>query len=183
MSISMTKMVTRLGEANFDLSVLIRRQPAEVFAFLADVQEAEPIPRRAGVRMEKHPPGVTAVGTRWDEWVHVAPGCWLHIVSRVTEVEAPGLLGMEFASRWFTGHLTYTLAAADDGCVLRQREVLRPRRYLRPWTRLIAARLGPRLVQRLADIRFVLQADGGEPSPGRGPVSGRRRRPASDRGR
>jgi len=47
----------------FDLSIAIRRQPAEVFAFLADIQDAEPIPRRAAVKMIKEPSGPTTIGT------------------------------------------------------------------------------------------------------------------------
>ena len=39
----------------FDLSIAIRRQPADVLAFLADIQDAEPIPRRAAVKMVKEP--------------------------------------------------------------------------------------------------------------------------------
>ena len=50
-----------------DLSVMIRRPASEAFALLADIQEAEPLPRRAVVGMEKDPAGQTAVarvGTR-----------------------------------------------------------------------------------------------------------------------
>ena len=43
----------------FDLSVRIRRPAPEVFALLADIQDAEPLPRRATLRMVKDPPGPT----------------------------------------------------------------------------------------------------------------------------
>ena len=55
----------------FDLSVMIRRPAAEVFALLADIQDAEPLPRRATLRMEKDPSDPTAVGTRWHEAVRI----------------------------------------------------------------------------------------------------------------
>jgi hypothetical protein len=42
---------------------MIRRPAAEVFALIADIQDAEPLPRRAALRMEKDPSGPTAVGT------------------------------------------------------------------------------------------------------------------------
>jgi hypothetical protein len=51
----------------FDLSVRIRRPALEVFALLADIQGAEPLPRRPTLRMVKDPSGATAVGTRWHE--------------------------------------------------------------------------------------------------------------------
>jgi len=38
-----------------------------VFALLADIQGAEPLPRRPTLRMVKDPSGATAVGTRWHE--------------------------------------------------------------------------------------------------------------------
>jgi hypothetical protein len=145
------------GEATFELAVQVRRRPEAVFAFLADVQDAEPIPRRAVVRMTKHPDGTTAVGSWWDERVRVAPGCWLRIVSRVTDIDPPQLLGMDFAGRWFTGHLTYTFTPTTGGCRLTHREVLRPRLLLRPCTRLLARQLQPRLAIRLEDIRGLLE--------------------------
>jgi hypothetical protein len=66
-----------------------------VFTLLADIQNAEPIPRRATVQMIKEPMGPTIVGTLWHEWVRVAPGCWLHIESVVSDVEQPIHLGLD----------------------------------------------------------------------------------------
>jgi uncharacterized protein YndB with AHSA1/START domain len=145
------------NEATFELAVQVRRRPEVVFALLADVQDAEPIPRRATVRMTKHPTGPTMVGSWWDERVRVAPGCWMRIVSRVTEIDPPRSLAMDFAGRWFTGHLTYTFTATADGCRLTHREVLHPRALVRPWTRQIARRSEPRLAARLEDIRRLLE--------------------------
>lgn len=143
----------------FDLSVVVGRPPADVYAFLADIQEAEPIPRRAGVRMVKDPPGPTTVGTVWHESVRVAPGLWLHVDTAVTEAQPSRRLGLAFRSLWFTGHLTYEIDAVPGGSVLRQREELSPRLLLRPVGRSIAARLRPRLRQRLDEIRQILDAD------------------------
>ncbi|MGY1737534.1 SRPBCC family protein [Geodermatophilus sp. SYSU D00684] len=145
------------GHCRFDLSVAIGRRPADVYAFLADVQDAEPVPRRAAVRMVKDPPGPTRVGTVWHEAVRFAPGLWLHVDSVVTEVQPPHRLGMDARSLWFTAHLTYEIAPTEDGSVLRQREELVPRRLLRPFRRAIEQRLRPRLRQRLDDIKNVLE--------------------------
>jgi hypothetical protein len=59
---------------HFDLSVAIRRSPTAVFGLLADIQDHEPVPLDARVRMTKHPSIATRVGTRWDEKVRIAPG-------------------------------------------------------------------------------------------------------------
>lgn len=140
-----------------DLSVMIRRPPSEVFALLADIQEAEPLPRRAVVRMEKDPAGQTAVGTRWHEAVRLAPGCWFGVESIVTEVEPPTRLGMDFSTRWFRGHLSYEIEPTPEGCILHHRDTLCPRALL-PWLpAIIAPRLRPHIVERLADIRDLLE--------------------------
>jgi hypothetical protein len=150
----------------FDLSVGIGRPPADVYAFLADIQDAEPIPRRAVVRMLKNPPGPTAVGTVWHERVRFAPGLWLHVDSVVTDAQPPRRLGMDARSPWFTGHLTYDIEpAGGGGSVLRQREELLPRPLLRPFRGVIEQQLEPRLRQRLDDIRRVLEERAGSPAP------------------
>lgn len=141
-----------------DLSVPISRPPSEVFSFLADVQDAEPIPRRATVRMIKEPSGPTAVGTRWHEWVSIAPLCRLRIESVVTEIRAPARLGLDFSSRWFTGHLIYDIDRVDGGSMLRQQERLRMRTPLRWSGQFVGRRLRPRLEERLRDIRLLLEA-------------------------
>lgn len=46
----------------FDLSVRIRRPAPEVFPLLADIQDAEPLPRRATLRMVRDPLETTQDG-------------------------------------------------------------------------------------------------------------------------
>jgi hypothetical protein len=84
----------------------------------------------AAVRMAKQPSGPTARGTRCHEQVRIAPGLCLRIDSLVTQIEKPSLLGMDFHSHWFAGHLTYEIQAEAGGSVLRQHETLRPRARL-----------------------------------------------------
>jgi Polyketide cyclase / dehydrase and lipid transport len=143
----------------YDLSIAIRRQPDEVFAFLADVQDAEPIPQRAAVTMVKEPAVPTAVGTRWHERVRIAPGLWLHVESVVTDVARPARLGMDFHSKWFTGHLTYEIQPDTSGSLLCQRETLQPRGPLRWLDRVIEPYLRRQLVRRLQDIRQLLERE------------------------
>lgn len=145
------------GRPAIDLSVAIRRSPSAIFALLADIQESEPIPRNASVRMVKDPAGPTMIGTCWHEWVKVAPRYWLHVESVVTEVNPPYRLGMDYSGRWLTGHLTYDIEQAADGSILHQRETLRTRAVLRWLSPFIERRLRPRLVQRLLEIKAILE--------------------------
>jgi hypothetical protein len=138
---------------------VIRRQPADVFAFLADIQDAEPIPRRAAVKMVKEPAGPTAVGTRWHERVRMAPGLWLHIESVVTEIAQPSRLGMDFHSNWFAGHLTYEIRADAGGSLLCQRETLQPWGPVLWLEKTIEPYLRRQLVRRLQDIRQLLERE------------------------
>lgn len=142
----------------FDLSVAIRRPPPTVFALLADIQDAEPIPRSAAIRMVKEPTGPTTIGTRWHEAVKVAPLCWFHVESVVSQVHEPDQLGMDFQSRWLTGHLTYDVESAPDGSILHHRETVRPRGLLRWLSPLIEHRMRPRIIERLEDIKQILEA-------------------------
>ena len=145
----------------FDLSIPIARSPSTVWSLLADIQDLEPIPRASGVRMEKEPVGPTRVGTRWHEQVRMAPGVWMRIESTVTDARPPDALGMDFRTRWFTGHLDYAIEQTPSGSRLHQREVLTlrgPGPVRATW---VDARLRPRLLDRLAEIRDTAQTHTG----------------------
>lgn len=129
-----------------------------MFALLTDIQDAEPIPRSAVVRMVKEPIGPTAIGTRWHEWVKVTRGCWLHVESLVSEVNEPYRLAMDFRSRWLTGHLTYDIEPVAGGSILHHRETVRPRALLRWLSPFIERRMRPRIIERLDDIKAILEA-------------------------
>lgn len=145
----------------FDLSVKIRRPPTTVFAFLVDVQDHEPIPTDAHVHMTKHPSSATHVGTRWDEKVRLAPGWWMSVRSVVTNIEEPGLLAMDFSTAWCTGHLTYTIHPAEEGSVVCQHEVLRPRLPVGRMALWVDRRLRAQLLKRLSDIRSQVESPAG----------------------
>ena len=150
--------MSRLGRGEFviDLCVEIPVPARAVYALLADIQDAEPIPRRAAVRMAKEPTGVTTIGTRWHEAVKFAPGLWMHVDSVVTDALEPHRLAMDFESIWWSGNLSYDIEATSSGNLLHHRELLRPTLILRPLTGLIERRLRVRIEERLHDIRDVL---------------------------
>ncbi|HET8561265.1 MAG TPA: SRPBCC family protein [Marmoricola sp.] len=141
-----------------DVSVEIPLPAEVVWDFLADIQDAEPIPRRAVLRMVKEPPGPTVAGTRWHEAVRFVPGLWLHVESVVTQASRPSLLAMTFHSRWWSGDLRYEITDRSGGCLLRHRETVLPHLLLRPLTGWIEHRLRSRVLERLRDIHDVLLA-------------------------
>jgi hypothetical protein len=142
-----------------DLAVPLRCPPAAAFALLADVQDSEPLPRRATVRMVKDPPGPTTVGTRWHERVRLAPGVWLPVENVVTDVSPPARLGLDFTAPGFGGHLDYRVEPTADGCVLHHREVLRTVPPLRRLGPALARSRRRHVAERLADIRFLLERE------------------------
>lgn len=151
-------MVENATAATFDLAVRVARPPEQVFGWLTDIQDHEPLPARARVRMVKEPPGPTRVGTRWHERVRMPGGWWLRVESVVTAVEEPRRLEMDFRNAGFSGHLAYLLAPAPGGTLLRQRETLRLRALVRPFATSVERSLGTHLVQRLDDVRAALEA-------------------------
>jgi uncharacterized protein YndB with AHSA1/START domain len=144
---------------NFDLSVEIQRPPTAVLAVLADIQNYEPIPLDARVKMTKHPSTATRVGTRWDERVKIAPGWWMSIESVVTDIQPPSLLGMDFHGAWLYGHLAYTITPSPEGATLHQRETVHLRWPLRWFSTRVERRLRAQLSRRLAELRDLLEAD------------------------
>jgi hypothetical protein len=87
----------------------------------------------------------------------MVPGVWMRIESVATATEPPTLLGMDFSSVWFTGHLDYRIEPTSDGCVLHQQERLALRRPFTPAEGPVDARLRARVLDRLADLRDVAE--------------------------
>lgn len=75
-SLNGTQWKGRRSEAApaFDLSVMIRRPAAEVFALLADIQDAEPLPRRVALL-----PWLSGV---------IAPRLRPHVAERLADIRA-----------------------------------------------------------------------------------------------
>lgn len=66
---------------------------------------------------------------------------------------------MDLEGRWFTGHLPYDIEPASEGSLLHQRETVRPRALLRWLSPFIEGRMRPRLMERLGDIKEILEAE------------------------
>ena len=141
----------------FDLAVEIRRPPEVVYAFLAAKEQHPQPPGSPVLRLDRLTPGPAQVGTRWIEVVRVGPGMSMTVRSHADQVEPGIALGERFTSSWFTGRLAYTLEPIRAGTRLRQQETLRPRGPLASLAGPIDAALRPRLLDRLADIRDLLE--------------------------
>jgi hypothetical protein len=143
----------------FDYSVMIRRSPDAVYAYLADVQDHAHAPGSPVCEMVKSPPGPTRAGTCWREVVRLAPLATITMLSEVTAADPGRRLAMTFRGPAMRGDLTYSLQPVERGTVLRQQESLTLVRPLRVLSRPVARMLGPRLADRLQDIRQQLQED------------------------
>lgn len=162
-----------------DLAVSIRKPPAVVFAFLADVQDhVDEAPRSIVPELEKVTPGPTRVGTRWREVVRAPPGPRFTIWSQATPVEPDRRLAESFAAAWMRGTLEYTVTPTAEGCLLRQRQVVTPRgpfRILQPLLgRLFRARVAARLdgIAEHLEAAAARHADGAAARPRCGPRAG-----------
>ncbi|HXV92438.1 MAG TPA: SRPBCC family protein [Pseudonocardia sp.] len=143
----------------YDLAVVVRRPPPEVYAVLADVERFAGEPDGPPVvLMERLTEGPTREGTAWREVVRLGPGLRMTVCSHATAVEPDRMLTLHFRSPWFTGTLTYTIEPAPAGSLLRQQETLRLRAPLRPLGRVVDRSLRPRLLSRLATIRDLLES-------------------------
>jgi Polyketide cyclase / dehydrase and lipid transport len=140
----------------YELSVVVRRRPAEVYAVLADVQDWTDTPR-SGVSMVKEPPGETRPGTSWRESVRLGPGLSLVVRSVVTEAGPDRTLAMTFSAPLLTGSLRYTLEATPDGTLLRQSQRLRLRAPFGAIPRTVDRAFRRRVVRRLADVRDLVE--------------------------
>jgi hypothetical protein len=112
--------------------------------------------------LEKTTPGPVGVGTHYREVVRMLPGVRGEIRSVVTRFDPPTHLEEDFEGAGMAGHLAYTFVPERGGTQLIQRQCLVARGWLAPLAPLIRLTLAPRLRQRLADIKGVLEGGRGE---------------------
>jgi len=151
---------------DFDLPITIRRPPSAVFALLVDPQDyGDHTPSSVVPVLEKLPPGPTRPGTRWHEVVRLGPGMRMTIWSEVTAVEPDHRLRERYWSSWMRGTLEYTVEPVADATLLRMLKTLTPKGPFRLLERPIASMLRPREVERLEEIRDLLEADAAGKAP------------------
>lgn len=79
------------------------------------------------------------------------------VISRATLVEPDHRLAMTFTLPAMRGWLLYTFTPIRGGTKLRQEETLVFRGVLRPFSGFVGGMLGPRLQQRLEDIKELME--------------------------
>jgi hypothetical protein len=144
----------------FELSILIDRPPAEVFAFFRDKDKHPQEKGSAVLLLEKTTPGETGVGTRYREVVQMLPFYQGEILSEITRFEAHEYLEEDFWGAGMRGHLAYQFVSEGQGTLLTQRQKLHYRGVLRVLEPLISLVLGRRLRSRLGDIKSILENRG-----------------------
>lgn len=142
---------------DFELSILIKRPPAEVFEFLRDKdrhhqEEGSPV-----LVLEKITPGPPGVGTRYREVVQMLPLYRGEILSKITNFKPYELLEEDFSGAGMHGHLAYQFIPENSGTKLVQLETLHYHgalRFLEPLIRIILAQ---KLRERLEKIKACLE--------------------------
>ena len=142
---------------NFELSILIRRPPEEVFRFLRDKDSYQQAPGSPVLVLEKTTPGPVCRGTRYREVVQMLPFVRGEILSVITHYEPGVRLEEDFEGAGMSGHLAYRFTPENGGTRLEQREMVQTQGFLRLLSPIIKQMLARRLWQRLEDIRDVLE--------------------------
>jgi hypothetical protein len=146
---------------DFEISIFINCQPEICFTFLRDKDTYPQKPDSPVLALDKITPGPVRIGTRYVEVVRMFPLIKGEIRSVVTRFEPPEWLGEDFEGAGMKGHLTYQFIHEGDGTRLIQREWLQMKGVLRLFEPLVRQMLGPKLQQRLVDIKEILEAGWG----------------------
>lgn len=142
----------------FELSIVIRRPPADVFAFLRDKDKYPQKPGSPVLVLEQTTPGPSGVGTQYREVVQMLPFVRGEIRSKITRFEPAEHLEEDFEGAGMQGHLAYQFVPEHDGTRLIQRETVTTRGLLRVIEPLIERTLARQLRKRLEAIKAVLES-------------------------
>lgn len=145
----------------FELSITIKRSPAEMFVFLRGKDQ---YPQEEGspvLILEKTTPGPAREETHYREVVQMLSFYQGEVLSVIARFEPPESLEEDFWGAGMGGHLAYQFVPEGDGTRLSQRETLHCRGVLKVVEPPIKLFLDWKLNSRLKDIRAVLE--GGYP--------------------
>jgi hypothetical protein len=142
----------------FELSIGIRRSPADVFAFLRDKDKYPQKPGSPVLALEQTTPGPAGVGTRYREVVRMLPFVHGEILSVITRFEPGEYLEEDFEGAGMVGHLTYQFVLEEDSTRLIQRETVQMQGALRVLAPAVERMLPRQLWHRLEGIKAFLES-------------------------
>lgn len=145
----------------FNLRTPIACPPAEVFAFLRDIDRYAGRPGTVVPVYDKLTPGPPHLGTRYREIIRVLPGWYIENQAEITRLEPDARLDLRYAFRHSTmrGDLSYRLIPTSQGTYLVQQQSLQLQGWLRLFTLPVFLLFGRQVRRRLADIKFLLETD------------------------
>ena len=143
---------------HFDLSIMIRRPPGDVFAFLRDKDKYLQEPGSPVLVLEQTTPGSAGVGTRYREVVQMLPFVRGEILSVITLFDPGERLQEDFEGAGMKGHLAYRFVLEDGGTRLIQQQTVEPLGLLRVAEPIIRRALTRQLRKRLEAIKEVLES-------------------------
>ena len=141
----------------FELSIVIKRPPEDVFVFLRDKDKHQQKNGSPVLVLEKTSDGPAGIGTCYREVVQMMPLIKGEIISKITRFDPPNFLEEEFVGAGMTGHLAYQFLTDINGTKLIQQQhisFIGPLKLIHPIIRAILFR---RLNARLQEIKTYLE--------------------------
>ena len=115
----------------FELSIYIKRPPADVFIFLRDKHTYPQEPGSPVLILNKTSAGPARLGTHYREVIQMFPGIRGEILSEITRYAPYSHLEEYFHGAGMEGHLAYEFIRNEEGTQLIQRFTLLPRSLLK----------------------------------------------------
>jgi hypothetical protein len=143
---------------HFDLSIMIRRPPGDVLAFLRDKDKHPQKPGSPVLVLEQTTPGPPGVGTRYREVVQMLPFVRGEILSVITRFDPGERLEEDFYGAGMKGHLAYRFVPEAGGTRLFQEETVEPRGLLKVLAPVMERALARQLRRRLEAIKEFLES-------------------------
>ncbi len=143
----------------FNLRTHIACPPAELFAFLQDIDRYAGRPGTIVPVYDKLTKGPSRLGTRYREVIRVLPGWHIKNQAEIIRLEPDARLDLLYAFRRGNMHgvLSYRLTPTSQGTLLVQQQSLHLRGWLRLFTLPVFLLFGRQVRRRLADIQFLLE--------------------------
>lgn len=138
-------------------SIDIRKPPAVVFKFLANIQDVQQSDDSPVLALDLITEGPARLGSRYREVVRMMPFFKGEIISEITAFDFPHVLEMAWSGPGMSGTDKYELASNQYGSTLKHTKCTSFPGILRVMEPVMRIPLIPRLEQRLVDIKRILE--------------------------